>query len=102
MVFKYTPTNNSLFRIPELIPYARIENGWLNATTYNPLSTNDHHLVTINTSNGDLQEQYEYYTTERMAVARHALRRVESFTPTQVMRFLQTGRRMRQEWNSYP
>lgn len=50
---------NGPFQIPHY-PYARIETGWLSATTYNPFQA-DHHFVTINTQTGQIQEMYQYY-----------------------------------------
>ena len=54
--FYYTPGNNGLFQIPAY-PGAEIEGGWLTRTNGNI----DHHLETIDITNGTFQEMYQYY-----------------------------------------
>ncbi len=56
MVFLYTPGNNGLFQIPPY-PDVQIEGGWFTRT----LGSVDHHLVTIDTTNGTFQEIYQYF-----------------------------------------
>jgi hypothetical protein len=62
IVFFYTPSNNGSYQIPTFpgtYPTdARIENGWVSATTN---QNADHHLLTINTATGALQDMYQYY-----------------------------------------
>lgn len=57
MVFYYTPANDGAFQIPPY-PDARIEGGWISAITN---QNSDHHLLTIDTTNGNLQDMYQYY-----------------------------------------
>jgi Putative Ig domain len=61
-VFYYTPTNNGAFQIPAypgLFPTAaKIEGGWISAQTN---QNSDHHLLTIDTTNGNMQDMYQWY-----------------------------------------
>jgi hypothetical protein len=59
MVFYYTPSNNGIYQIPAY-PDIKIESGYFNATQYNPFN-NDHHLITLDTTNGTIQEMYQFY-----------------------------------------
>ena len=56
-IFYYTPANNGSFQIPAY-PGARVEGGWFSARTN---QNSDHHLLTIDTTNGNLQDMYQYY-----------------------------------------
>jgi len=62
-VFYYTPANNGTFQIPAfpgVFPTeARIEGGWIGAQTN---QNSDHHLLTIDTTTGNMQDMYQYYT----------------------------------------
>ena len=58
-VFVYTSNNNGPFQIPAY-PNIKIENGYFNARQYNPFN-NDHHLMVMDTTNGTMQEMYQYY-----------------------------------------
>jgi hypothetical protein len=62
MVFYYNPTQNGAFQIP-IFPGtfptdARIEGGWL--PSYNNAG-GDHHLLTVDTTNGNMADIYNYY-----------------------------------------
>jgi hypothetical protein len=57
MIFQYTPANNGRFQVPA---DPRIEGGWISAITN---QNSDHHLLTIDTASGTLQEIYQYYRT---------------------------------------
>jgi hypothetical protein len=59
MVFNYTPLNNGLFQIPAY-PDIKIECGWFSAQLYNPFNC-DHHLLTVDTGTGMLQDMYQLY-----------------------------------------
>lgn len=54
--FLYTPSNNGAFQFPTY-PNAKIENGWL--FMLNSPYGSDHHLWTIDTTNGMFQELYD-------------------------------------------
>src|SRR5215469_5807780 len=56
VVFLYTPGNNGRFQIPAY-PDVKIEGGWLTRSNGNI----DHHLVTVDTTNGTFQEMYQFY-----------------------------------------
>jgi len=56
--FYYTPANNGAFQIPAY-PFAKIEGGWISAITN---QNSDHHLLTLDTSTGNLQDMYQFYT----------------------------------------
>jgi len=62
-VFYYTPANNGTYEIPAfpgVFPTeARIEGGWISAQTN---QNADHHLLTIDTTNGNMQDIYQWYT----------------------------------------
>lgn len=58
MVFYATPSNNGNFQIPAY-PNIHIETGWFNRWD----SNNDHHLICIDTTNGTVQEMYNYRST---------------------------------------
>ena len=62
-VFYYTPANNGTFQIPAYPGVwptaARIEGGWLSARAQNMDA--DHHLLTIDTTSGNMQDMYQYY-----------------------------------------
>jgi len=55
--FYYTPLNNATFEVPQW-PTANIQGGWFGALA---LENGDHHLITIDTTNGNVGEQYQYY-----------------------------------------
>jgi hypothetical protein len=57
IVFYYNPANNGTFKIP-LWPAANVENGWFDMRAN---AGNDHHLLTIDITNGNLYEMYQYY-----------------------------------------
>lgn len=61
-VFYYTPGNNGSFQIPAfpgIWPFeARIEDGWIGAQIN---QNSDHHLLTIDTTTGNLQDMYQWY-----------------------------------------
>jgi hypothetical protein len=56
-VFYYTPANNGTFQIPAY-PDVRIEGGWISAQTN---QNSDHHLLTIDTTSGNMQDFYQWY-----------------------------------------
>jgi len=56
VVFHYTPGNNGRFQIPAY-PDVKIEGGWLTRSNGNI----DHHLVTVDTTNGTFQEMYQFH-----------------------------------------
>ena len=67
-VFYYTTANNGSFQIPAY-PFARIEQGWASAhgitgvnggVPYVPFTV-DHHFVCMDTTNGTIQEMYQFY-----------------------------------------
>jgi len=58
VVFYYTPANNGTFEIPAY-PFAKIEGGWISAITN---QNSDHHLLTVDTTAGNLQDMYQFYT----------------------------------------
>jgi Putative Ig domain/Malectin domain len=58
-VFYYTSINNGTYQIPAY-PFTKIEGGWLSARQYNPFNS-DHHLLVMDTTNGTMQEMYQYY-----------------------------------------
>ena len=62
-VFYYTAPNNGVFQIPTYPgtwpTEARIEGGWISAITN---QNSDHHLLTIDTTNGNMQDMYQHYT----------------------------------------
>lgn len=66
ILFYYTPSNNAAFQIPAY-PAAKIENGWINATRWVPGMVEycemgaDHHLLVMDTTDGTMQEMYQYY-----------------------------------------
>lgn len=55
MVFYATPGNNGNFQIPAY-PNIHMETGWFNRWD----SAHDHHLICIDTTNGTVQEMYQY------------------------------------------
>lgn len=59
MGFFYTPLNNGPFEIPQY-PEAKIEGGWFTFST-----GVDRHLFAIDTSTGNFQEMYNYYSAGR-------------------------------------
>jgi hypothetical protein len=59
MVFYYTSANNGTYEVPAY-SLARIETGWLSATNYNPFNQ-DHHLICVDTTTGNVVEFYQYY-----------------------------------------
>jgi len=61
--FYYTSVNNGNYEIP-VFPgtfptEARIEGGWISAVNNN---ATDHHLLTLDTTTGNLADMYQYYT----------------------------------------
>ena len=62
-VFYYTRANNGTFEIPAypgVFPAeARIEGGWISAQTN---QNSDHHMLTIDTTSGSMQDLYQWYT----------------------------------------
>lgn len=58
LTFHYTPANNGTYQSPQW-PSANIENGWFGAIANN--SAVDHHLNTIDTTNGNIAERFQYY-----------------------------------------
>jgi hypothetical protein len=56
--FFYTSPNNGTFQSPQW-PAINLESGWFDAISGN--SNNDHHVITIDTTNGNLGERYQYY-----------------------------------------
>ena len=59
MSFYYTAANNGTFKTP-VWPAANIEHGWFDAIMD---ASPDHHLFSIDTTNGNLYEMYQYYGT---------------------------------------
>lgn len=55
--FYYTPANNGSYPSP-VWPSANVENGWFDALGF---SGNDHHVLVVDTTNGNLNERYQYY-----------------------------------------
>jgi hypothetical protein len=55
--FLYTPNNNGTFQIPGY-PIEKIESGWFTSVNA-PYTGGDHHLWTIDTTNGMFQELYD-------------------------------------------
>lgn len=60
LVFFYTPGHNGIYQIPAVADI-RIENGWLHARSMGTEFNADHHIMRIDTTNGQVQEQYQYY-----------------------------------------
>lgn len=56
--FEFTSTNNGTYQVPQW-PSVGIENGWFDALVRN--YNNDHHINTIDTTNGNLGEIYNYF-----------------------------------------
>ena len=58
LTFQYTTGNNGTFQSPQW-PAANVQNGWFGALAGEP--NVDHHILTIDTTNGNLGERYQYY-----------------------------------------